>query len=130
MQVGYAYVVADILHIGHLLHLENCKSFCDKLVVGVLTDEAAMEKKPKPTMPFQDRLRLVSALQCVDMAVPQKKYIPLDNLLEIKPDILFESTDHDVRQYPEFSGRVIVVPRYPHPLKSSTEIKEKIRRTQ
>ena len=127
MLIGYAYVVCDILHVGHLLHLENCSAFCDKLIVGVLTDEAAMEKKPRPTMPFSDRLRLVGALRCVSAAVPQKTYLPLDNILEIKPDILFECPEHEVKRYAEFDGRIIVLPRYPHLLKSSAHIKEKIR---
>ena len=45
MILVYAYVCGDILHEGHLLQLENAKAMGDKLIVGVLTDEAIMEKK-------------------------------------------------------------------------------------
>ncbi len=48
MKIGYAYVVADLIHIGHLKHLQACQGLCDKLIVGVLTDGAVMEKKVKP----------------------------------------------------------------------------------
>lgn len=123
--VGYAYVVGDILHVGHLLHLRNCKGLCDKLIVGVLTDRAAMEKKPRPTMPFSDRIRLVSMIRWVDAAVAQATYSPLPNILEIQPDILFECVEHELRRYEEFTGRVVVMPYYPEC--SSTLIKEKIR---
>jgi len=54
-KIVYAYVVADLLHMGHVLFLENAKTFAGsdgKLIVGVLTDEATMEKKPKPTLPL------------------------------------------------------------------------------
>jgi glycerol-3-phosphate cytidylyltransferase len=123
--VGYAYVVGDLLHVGHLLHLQNCKRLCDYLIVGVLTDEAAMEKKPRPTVPFDDRIRIVSQLKPVDAAVPQVTYSPITNLLEIRPDVLFENQGHEERTFQQFNGRVMAMPYYPG--RSSTEIKERIR---
>jgi glycerol-3-phosphate cytidylyltransferase len=123
--VGYAYVVGDLLHVGHLLHLQNCARLCDRLIVGVLTDRAAMEKKPRPTVPFDDRIRLVGQLKPVDAAVPQTTYSPLTNIVEIGPDILFENQGHEERSYPDFPGRVMAMPYYPG--RSSTEIKERIR---
>ncbi len=123
MIIGYAYVVGDILHAGHILHLRNCRDLCDKLIVGVLTDEAAMEKKPRPIVSFDERIRVIKELRCVDAAVPQHEYIPTKNLIEIKPDILFECQEHEDKPVGEF--RVIAMPYYPGI--SSTEIKERIR---
>ncbi len=125
MIFGYAYVVGDLLHVGHLLHLKNCKQMCERLIVGVLTDEAAMEKKERPIMSFDDRISLVSQLKPVDVAIPQMTYSPLTNLLEVRPEILFECQSHVQRNYPEFNGRVMSMPYYPG--RSSTAIKEKIR---
>ena len=125
MTIGYAYVVGDLLHVGHLLHLRNCRALCDKLIVGVLTDEAAMEKKPRPTVPFEERIQLVAALRCVDAAVAQATYLPLFNILDIQPDILFECATHEVTQYADFDGRILAMPYYP--VQSSTHIKEVIR---
>ncbi len=126
----YAYVCGDILHEGHLLQLENAKAMGDKLVVGVLTDEAVMEKKTRPTMPFRERLRLVQSLKCVDLAVPQDEYSPLKNLLALQPDIHMESASHIGNEYleklkKEFKGRIIMTPYYPE--QSSTAIKNKIK---
>jgi len=125
MIIGYAYVVGDILHEGHLLHLQNCKALCDKLIVGVLTGDAVMERKPKPAMSFEQRIRIVASLECVDAAVTQDKYSPLVNILELRPDILFESTSHEKEDFPGFRGRVICMPYYPS--ESSTRIKERIK---
>ena len=124
MIIGYAYVVGDILHAGHVLHLRNCRSLCDKLIVGVLTDEAAMEKKPRPVVMFADRLRVIKELRSVDAAVPQHTYSPETNLNEIKPDILFECQEHEQKHF-RFSGRTIAMPYYPGI--SSTSIKDSIR---
>ena len=125
MIIGYAYVVGDIIHEGHLLHLENCKALCDKLIVGVLTDKAVMEMKTAPAIPFEERIQIVKSLGCVDAAVTQDKYSPLINVLELRPDILFESTSHEKEELPGFRGRVIYLPYYPS--ESSTNIKERIK---
>ncbi len=136
MKIVYAYVVADLLNIGHVTFLETAKKLAGlegKLIVGVLTDEATMGKKPKPILSFNERSRIVQALRCVDEVVAQKTYSPLDNVKEIRPDILIESESHtkeaiqDARKVVEsYDGKIIVFPYYSG--QSSTKIKETIRR--
>lgn len=131
-KIVYAYVVADLLHTGHVLALENAKSFGGedaKLIVGVLTDEATMEKKSKPVINFSERLRLIKALKCVDAAVPQETYSPIPNIKLIKPDIMMESASHSAealleveRVVSSWGGKVLAMPYYPE--QSSTKIKE------
>jgi len=126
MKIGYAYVVADILHKGHILHLENCKALCDKLVVGVLTDEACMEKKPKPILTLEERLMVVKALKCVDAVTIQKRYDPYRTLIEVFPDIVFECEQHEARNHNESEHwRIISMPYFEGI--SSTNIKKRIR---
>ena len=129
MIVIYAYVCGDILHKGHIEHLKNCKALGDKLIVGVLTDAAVMEKKPKPTMSFDERFDLVRSLKWIDVVVAQSTYSPLDNVMALKPDILVEGTDHKEQPANEFmesiGGRVIILPYYPD--HSSTKVKDKIK---
>ena len=128
MIVVYCYVCGDILHKGHIEHLKNCKALGDKLIVGVLTDAAVMEKKPRPAMNFDERFDLVRSLRWVDVAVAQHTYSPLDNVRALKPDILVEATDHKEQPANEFiegiGGRVFAMPYYPD--HSSTEVKNRI----
>ena len=132
MILVYAYVAGDILHFGHLRHLLNAKALGDVLVVGVLTDEAIMEKKPRPTIPFAERLALISALECVDLAVPKDTYSPHDNVKNLGADILVESTSHSEKLISygrslmeSLGGRLIVLPYYQG--QSSSKIKEEIK---
>ena len=133
-KIVYAYVVADLLHVGHVLALENAKSFGDKLIVGVLTDEATMEKKTKPNLSFSERMRLVQALRCVDIVVAQETYSPLPNIKKITPDILMESASHSkedlnkTKRFAESIGcKIIMLPYYPE--ESSTSIKKRVAST-
>jgi len=129
MNLVYAYVCGDILHEGHLLQLENAKAMGDKLIVGVLTDEAVMEKKKAPTISFAQRLRLVQAIDVVDAVIPQHEYSPITNVKSLGVDILMESASHLGNKYlddlKDLDVRVIMTPYYPG--QSSTSIKEKIK---
>ena len=129
MIIVYAYVCGDVLHKGHIEHLKNCRALGDKLIVGVLTDAAIMEKKPRPAMNFDERFDLVRSLKWVDVAVAQHKYSPLDNVMALRPDILAEATDHEEQPANKFmesiGGRVFAMPYYPD--HSSTQIKSEIK---
>ena len=135
MKLVYSYYVLDIVHKGHLEMMKNAKAIAGedgKLIVGILTDEAVMEKKQRPILSFGERIELASAIKYVDLAVAQETYSPLPNVIKIKPDILMESTSHDeeaiekAREVMEsINGRVIVIPYFPS--QSSTEIKNKIK---
>ena len=135
MKLVYSYYVLDIVHKGHLLMMKNAKSIAGKdgkLIVGILTDEAVMEKKPRPTLTFEERIELASAIKYVDVAVAQETYSPLPNVKKIRPDILMESTSHseeaieEAREVMEsINGKVIVLPYLP--LQSTTHIKNSIK---
>ncbi len=131
--IGYAYVVADLLNIGHLKHLEACSGLCNKLIVGVLTDGATIEKKHKPVISFGERLEIIKSVKFVSIAVKQETYSPIPNVLQLQPDILFESTSHEELDITNcknavdtYGGRIIIMPYYAG--QSSTAIKNKVLR--
>ena len=137
MKIVYSYYVLDIVHKGHLLMMKNAKAIAGedgKLIVGILTDKAVMERKPKkPILSLEDRIELASAIKYVDLVVAQETYSPLPNVMKIKPDILMESSSHaeeeieKAREYMEsIGGKVIVIPYFP--AQSSTKIKDKVKR--
>lgn len=135
MKLVYSYYVLDIIHKGHLLMMKNAKAIAGedgKLIVGILTDEAVMEKKEKPTVSFEERIDLASAIKFADVVVPQETYSPMPNIRKIKPDILMESSSHseeaieEAREYMDsIGGKVIVIPYYPS--QSSSNIKKVIK---
>ena len=91
-----------------------------------------MEKKPKPTLPFGERLRSIKRLKCVDVVVAQDTYSPIENIRLIQPDIHIESSSHTDEDLKKISLvcksrgiRVIKLPYYPE--QSSTKIKEDLK---
>lgn len=136
MRAVYNYHVMDIVHRGHLLQMQNAKRMAGKdgiSIVGILTDEAVMEKKPRPTLEFVERMNLAKIISYNDVVVAQDTYSPIPNIKKLKPDIVLESDSHkkeeieEVRKVVEsYGGRLFIMPYYPGI--SSTEIKEKVRK--
>ena len=70
--------------------MKNAKAIAGnngKLIVGILTNEAVMEKKSKPIVSFEESIELASAIKQVDAVVAQETYSPLPNTMKIKPNI-------------------------------------------
>lgn len=134
--IVYSYYVLDIIHKGHLLMMNKSKEKAGengKLIVGILTDEAVMEKKEKPILKFDERFEIASSIRFVDEVIKQDTYSPLENLKKIKPDILMESSSHskeDIQRMEKYmksiNGKVITVPYYDG--QSSSSIKNLIRK--
>ncbi|MEV6284915.1 adenylyltransferase/cytidyltransferase family protein [Kribbella sp. NPDC051770] len=69
-RVGYLTGVFDLFHVGHLDVLEQARQGCDRLVVGVLTDEWALEAwEARPFVPLVERAQILEQLRCVDEVV-------------------------------------------------------------
>lgn len=61
----------DLIHVGHLWALEQARDMGGFLVVGVNTDELVLSYKGRlPTIPYQQRAAVISAMEFVDAVVP------------------------------------------------------------
>ena len=93
----------DPLHVGHLECLELAKELGDKLVVIVNSDFQAELKKGKSFMAEQDRMKIVSALRCVDevfLSIDKDK-TQCETLKYLKPDIFAKGGDRTSNEIPE-----------------------------
>lgn len=93
-KIGYTTGVFDMFHIGHLNIIKRAKELCDKLIVGVSTDELVqIYKHKKPIIPFVERIEIVQSIRYVDEVVSQTsmdKYAAWESL---KFNALFHGSD-------------------------------------
>ena len=92
--VGYAPGAYDLFHVGHLNVLKHAAAHCDRLVVGVVSDEMLLLTKGRlPVVPLAERLEIVRNLRFVDdvhaEVVPEK----IDTWREVGFDVLFKGDD-------------------------------------
>ena len=69
MIVGYAFMVADLFHFGHVNFLRKCKKHCDFLIVGIYTDELTASYKRIPIIPYWERAEIMKEIRQVDKVV-------------------------------------------------------------
>ena len=60
----------DPIHVGHLEYFKFSKKIGTKLMVIVNNDDQAKLKKGKSFMPFEERLKIIEELRCVDYVIP------------------------------------------------------------
>jgi glycerol-3-phosphate cytidylyltransferase len=91
--IGYTTGVFDLFHVGHLRLLKRAKSLCDKLIVGVSTDELVSYKFKKAVIPFEERVEIVAGIEYVDTVVPQETMDKMDAWKRLKFDVMFVGDD-------------------------------------
>ena len=93
MIIGYTSGVYDLFHIGHLNLLRNAKSLCDKLIVGVTTDELVSYKFKKSVIPFEERIEIVRSIRYVDAVVAQESMNKYEMWEKLKFDLMIVGDD-------------------------------------
>jgi glycerol-3-phosphate cytidylyltransferase len=67
MKVVITFGTFDLLHIGHINMLKRCKSYGDKLIVGVSSDKLNFSKKNRyPIYNEENRLEIINSIKYVD----------------------------------------------------------------
>ena len=66
------YGTYDLLHYGHINLLQRAKDLGDYLVVAISTDEFNWNMKQKKCyFTYEERKKMVEALRCVDLVIPE-----------------------------------------------------------
>lgn len=133
--IGYTAGVYDLFHVGHLNLLKNAKGMCDKLVVGVTTDDLVQYKGKRSLIPFEDRAEIVRSIKYVDAVVPQEDMDKLAMCKKLGAKILFVGDDwygtEKWKNYEEeFAKEGIEIIYFPYTKGiSSTKISEALKKT-
>lgn len=92
----------DILHAGHVTYLEQARALGDRLIVAVNDDDSVKRLKgpERPVNSMERRMRMLSALECVDWVVPFYEDTPTRQICRLLPDILVKGGDNDPDKIP------------------------------
>ena len=111
----------DLLHVGHVKLLEDCRRMGGKLVVGINSDASVRRLKgdSRPIVGEQSRAILLGAMAAVDVVTVFDEDTPLELILALRPDVLVKGGDYteesivaasDVKGW---GGRVAIIPTVP-----------------
>jgi len=80
MNIVYSFLVFDLPHWGHMIHLKQALEIADVLIVGILDDDTVESYKRRPIMALEERMKHIFMVKGVDLVIPQFEKFPLENL--------------------------------------------------
>ena len=102
MKVVLAHGVFDVLHAGHIRHLDQARAFGDKLIVSVVPDKF-VRKTHSLYVPEADRIFLLKALCMVDDAILCGGPGPEKLLKSLRPNIYVRGSEYVAQDRPEYA---------------------------
>jgi len=98
---GITFGSFDLCHYGHVLMFEECKQYCNYLIVGVQSDPSIdRPEKNSPIQSHAERMGIVSSLKFVDEVIPYNTESDLIKVLKkVNPDVRILGADHEGTEY-------------------------------
>ncbi|MFC6000068.1 D-glycero-beta-D-manno-heptose 1-phosphate adenylyltransferase, partial [Streptomonospora nanhaiensis] len=111
----------DVLHAGHVSLLRRARSLGDCLIVCINSDATVRARKgpDRPINSAEDRIRVLSALDCVDAVAVFDEPTPSRLIARLRPDVWVKGGDYEAAALPELDvveslgGEVVILPRLP-----------------
>ncbi|UWZ85533.1 D-glycero-beta-D-manno-heptose-7-phosphate kinase [Occallatibacter riparius] len=108
----------DLLHVGHIVLLEEARDHGERLIVAVNSDAsvAALKGSNRPVVDERSRARILAALTSVDAVIVFDDATPLELILATRPDVIVKGGDYDessvvgAGEAEMWGGKVVIVP--------------------
>lgn len=92
MKVVLANGCFDILHAGHVEHLQEARTFGDRLLVSLTVDHAVNKGPGRPVNAWFERAQVLRELRCVDGIIPTESAV--EAILRIRPAVFVKGIDY------------------------------------
>lgn len=95
-KIGFANGCFDLLHPGHIYLLQQAASRCDRLIVGLNSDDSVRRLKgeARPVQTAEQRAAVLQALDFIDGVAVFGEDTPLDLITTLQPDFIFKGGDY------------------------------------
>jgi glycerol-3-phosphate cytidylyltransferase len=100
LRTGITFGCFDLCHAGHVIMLEECKQYCDYLIVGLHVDPSVeRQTKNKPVQSLFERYTQLRAVKFVDEIIPYQYECEINEMLESLPiNVRFLGEDYRDKQ--------------------------------
>jgi len=100
LRVGFTNGCFDILHRGHVAYLAQARGWCDRLIVGLNSDESVrgLKGEGRPVNDLESRAMVLAGLGSVDLVVPFEESTPVRLIEAARPEVLIKGADYSEDQ--------------------------------
>jgi len=88
----------DLIHPGHIYHLEEAKALGDVLVVTITVERFVNKGPGRPYFNDQLRAKTLAALECVDFVVLIPFVAAVEAIECVRPDVYCKGTEYEVHE--------------------------------
>ena len=93
-KIVHCHGVFDLLHLGHIKHFEEAKTFGDILIVTVTPDEFVNKGPNRPAFTTVLRLEALAALEVIDFTAENNWPSAIETIKILQPDIYCKGPDY------------------------------------
>ncbi len=102
----------DIVHPGHVRHLQQARSMGDALIVSLTADEHVGKGDGRPLFNESLRAENLAALDCVDLVCVNTEPTAVGLLDEVRPDMYVKGREYESNNDPRFAAEREAVERH------------------
>ncbi len=103
--IALCHGVFDLVHPGHIIHLEQAKEMADVLVVSITAAQYVRKGPGRPYFDDEMRMKFLSALECVDYVMLSEGYTVDDIIESVEPDIYVKGEEY-AREEDDITGKI------------------------
>jgi glycerol-3-phosphate cytidylyltransferase len=128
MRVGFTCSTFDLFHAGHVMMLQEARTKCDYLIVGLQTDPTIdRPEKNKPVQSLLERFIQVKACKYVDEIVPYSTEKELMDILTSFPiDVRIIGEEYRDKQFTGYNLPLAVYFNSRQHSFSTTELRQRV----
>lgn len=93
-KIVHCHGVFDLIHMGHIRHFQEAKTFGDILIVTITPDEFVNKGPNRPAFTSTLRLEALASLEMIDYVAENKWEVAVKTIEYIKPDIYCKGPDY------------------------------------
>jgi len=101
-RVVHCHGCFDVVHPGHIHHLQHARSLGDLLIVSVSSDANVNKGVNRPLIPDDLRAASLAALECVDLVYLNEDATAVGLLDQLKPDVFVKGKEYETSVDPRF----------------------------
>ncbi len=103
--IALCHGVFDLVHPGHIIHLQQAKQMADILVVSVTAAEYVRKGPGRPYFNDEMRLKVLEALECVDYVMLSEGYTVDDIVESVEPDLYIKGEEY-AKESEDITGKI------------------------
>ncbi|MBA4056629.1 MAG: D-glycero-beta-D-manno-heptose 1-phosphate adenylyltransferase, partial [Marivirga sp.] len=116
--IGFTNGCFDLLHPGHVATLKFCKQKCDRLIVGLNSDQSVRRLKgsTRPVNGQSHRALVLSEFSSVDAVIIFEDDTPESLIQMIRPDLIVKGSDYSEGEVAgasfikSYGGKILICP--------------------